>query len=286
MQFIPRFSAPSANNKFYLHTPTGYNKCILIANNSCLPNCVGYAYGRTLEMLNITSANLPTCNAESWFPKFSNVGQIPKIGAIACWSKGVVGVGSDGAGHIAIVEQIEKDGTIITSNSGYNSTRFYLKTLKPPYNVSGYNFQGFIYLDGSFDNESEYDTLNYNNTEDKLSIEEIAKLVISGKFGNGSTRKTNLENLGYNYTEVQTKVNELLNVKTTSTSTNTTVSNSNLKHNIGDTVYFDYLYTDSYASKKLKSLIHSGKITQIYKGRKAPYLINNDSGFLSDDLIL
>lgn len=38
----------------------------------------------------------------------------------------------------------------------------------------------------------------------------IAREVISGKWGNGTARKTALANAGYNYTEVQTKVNALL----------------------------------------------------------------------------
>lgn len=41
------------------------------------------------------------------------------------------------------------------------------------------------------------------------SVEEVAKEVIAGKWGNGDVRKTALENAGYNYSEVQKKVNEL-----------------------------------------------------------------------------
>ena len=45
----------------------------------------------------------------------------------------------------------------------------------------------------------------------KKSIDEIAKEVIAGKWGNGNDRKTRLTNAGYNYNEVQNKVNNLLN---------------------------------------------------------------------------
>lgn len=44
----------------------------------------------------------------------------------------------------------------------------------------------------------------------KKSVTEIAKEVIQGKWGNGSERKRKLTQAGYNYTEVQKKVNELL----------------------------------------------------------------------------
>lgn len=47
-------------------------------------------------------------------------------------------------------------------------------------------------------------------TQSKKSIEEIAREVINGKWGNGSNRKVSLTNAGYNYTEVQSKVNALL----------------------------------------------------------------------------
>ena len=44
----------------------------------------------------------------------------------------------------------------------------------------------------------------------KKSITEIAKEVIQGKWGNGTDRKNRLEKAGYNYNEVQKKVNMLL----------------------------------------------------------------------------
>lgn len=42
------------------------------------------------------------------------------------------------------------------------------------------------------------------------SIDEIAKEVIQGKWGNGTERKDNLTKAGYNYDEVQARVNQLL----------------------------------------------------------------------------
>ena len=42
------------------------------------------------------------------------------------------------------------------------------------------------------------------------SIDEIAKEVINGKWKNYPERKTLLENAGYNYSEVQNRVNEML----------------------------------------------------------------------------
>lgn len=42
------------------------------------------------------------------------------------------------------------------------------------------------------------------------SVETVAREVIAGKWGNGAERKKKLEAAGYNYTEVQRKVNDLL----------------------------------------------------------------------------
>ena len=42
------------------------------------------------------------------------------------------------------------------------------------------------------------------------SIDELAQEVIAGKWGNGDERKSRLESAGYNYQEVQNKVNEIL----------------------------------------------------------------------------
>lgn len=49
-----------------------------------------------------------------------------------------------------------------------------------------------------------------NSTTTTTDLTTIAKDVIKGKYGNGDERKKALESLGYNYKEVQAKVNELL----------------------------------------------------------------------------
>lgn len=43
----------------------------------------------------------------------------------------------------------------------------------------------------------------------KLTTEEIAKQVLAGEWGNGSERKIKVENAGYNYQEIQKKIEEL-----------------------------------------------------------------------------
>lgn len=72
--------------------------------------------------------------------------------------------------------------------------------------------------------------LNGTSTvSNKKSIDVIAEEVIAGKWGNGNDRKINLENAGYNYQEVQNKVNEKLGVSTSNKKLNETIANEVIK---------------------------------------------------------
>ena len=55
------------------------------------------------------------------------------------------------------------------------------------------------------------------------SVEEIAKEFIAGKWGNGIDRKVKLEAAGYNYSQVQTRVNELIKNSSSNTTTTETI---------------------------------------------------------------
>lgn len=55
-----------------------------------------------------------------------------------------------------------------------------------------------------------------SSSSNKKSVDEVAKEVIRGDWGNGNDRKNKLEAAGYNYSEVQNKVNELLGSSSTS----------------------------------------------------------------------
>ena len=50
-------------------------------------------------------------------------------------------------------------------------------------------------------------------TEKEKSVEQIAKEVLLGKWGNGQDRKTRLQNAGYDYAAVQAEVNRILKGK-------------------------------------------------------------------------
>lgn len=142
MAYTPRLTTPKKSNKyFYANNPfeaAGYG----------LPNCTTYAWGRFYEILG-TKPKLSTSNAENWWSKDDGYkrGQTPKLGAVICWRKGKAGYGADGAGHVAIVEKIYADGSILIGQSGWGASKiFWTQKLKPPYKYgSAYTLQGFIY---------------------------------------------------------------------------------------------------------------------------------------------
>lgn len=149
--YTARLTAPSTTNPYYLKQGYGgYNRCILIQGNSCLPNCVGYAHGRSLEIGGATSnTKLPICNAEDWLAVARTnglkTGNTPKLGAVIVWKSGNLWNGNDGCGHVGVVEVVNADGTITVSQSNYGGTRFFLTKHKPPYDILGQKFIGFIY---------------------------------------------------------------------------------------------------------------------------------------------
>lgn len=64
---------------------------------------------------------------------------------------------------------------------------------------------------------NEMKTPSAKPTTPKKSIDEVAQEVINGQWGNGTDRKNNLINAGYDYNAVQNKVNEILGSKNTGT---------------------------------------------------------------------
>lgn len=195
-----RTTCPAKDNKYYMNGGGGYNKCLKISGNYVLHNCVGYAYGRFMEKNGMTSCKLSAADAKKWYGHTSDGykrSKTPVPGAVICWT-------NSQWGHVAIVEEVYEDGSILISQSGYTAKKFWTQKLKKGYKLSGYTLQGFI-----LPPENVAETKK-PVAKAKKSVAEIAKEVIAGKWGNGSDRKKKLTDAGYNYSEVQKEVNRLL----------------------------------------------------------------------------
>lgn len=142
MAYTPRTTAPSKTDKHF------YSDNIFYQCGYGMPNCTAYAWGRAYELMG-SKPKLSTSNAENWWGHNDGYvrSQTPRVGSIICWRKGRANHSADGAGHVAVVEAVYSDGSILTSNSNWRGTNFYTKKFAPGYSLGGtYVFQGFIYL--------------------------------------------------------------------------------------------------------------------------------------------
>lgn len=214
-----RTTKPTSGNKFFITKGKGgYSTCIQGSptDSQCnvLSNCVGYACGRFNEIIGAMKYPSLNCNAENFIERAKNtygleISSVPTLGGIMVWQKGTLS-GNDGAGHVAVVEKIIDSNTIYTSESGYGGSAFWNSTRR---NTNGrwglgsaYTFRGCIV------NPAIGKVVAPTPTPSaKKSVDEVAKEVIRGEWGNGDERYNRLTNAGYNYNEVQAKVNELLN---------------------------------------------------------------------------
>ena len=134
----PQTSLPNKGNPFYNTTSNGgYSWCIqgspTVSGLNVLDNCVGWACGRFNEVYAETTGykgmkypNLH-CDAEYFIERAKRIGlsyqQEPTIGGIMVW-EGIDSNGVRRAGHVASVEQINGDGSVLTSESGYKHFDF------------------------------------------------------------------------------------------------------------------------------------------------------------------
>lgn len=163
MVYVPRTTIPSNDDlRFRMIEYGGWNICRSgspsLYTGSVLANCVGYAWGRALELLGLTTdyskLKLSSGTAKYWWTYDDGYprGQVAKVGSVACWW-------SEGSGHCAIVEQVHDNGDFTCSNSDFNGQGtlvypypyYYNWRYKKSENFinglgSDYYLQGFIYL--------------------------------------------------------------------------------------------------------------------------------------------
>lgn len=121
-----------------------------------------------------------------------------------------------------IVETNESAGYFVVVEGNYGNA-----VKKRTLSINGRYIRGFIC--------PKYDAAGTSqkpaqSTTSKKSVTTIAREVIAGSWGNGDARKAALEKAGYNYSEVQKKVNEILNGSASSSTT--TVATSGTKKSV------------------------------------------------------
>lgn len=263
-------------NKFYNTTSNGGYSCCIVGsptdkNANVLSNCVGYACGRFNEIIGEMKYPYLNCNAENFIERakeFYNLEVVPYpvLGGIMVWQKGTTLNGNDGAGHVEVVEEIIDKNTILTSASNYGGTAFYNARRSNSNGrwgmSSGYTFRGCIVNPAIGDVHFEDNNLK--------SIDEIAEDVINGKYGNYPERKELLEKDGYNYSEVQARVNEILK-------SDNNDNNDEWIPKIGDKVHVVKTgKATSYGEFSTAKSNYDGVITNdlTHKNRKYPYLVS------------
>ena len=166
-----RTSQPKSNKYYIRQVSGGLNGAVAgkptIKGANVLCNCVGYANGRFNEIIGDPELKGTVkafkyqlvCNAENFIESAKKQGlkisSRPVKGGIMVWQKGRTLSGSDGAGHVEVVEEVYTDGSVLCSSSGWNGWAF--RTLKRNNSngrwgqASGYKYRGCIinpYVDG------------------------------------------------------------------------------------------------------------------------------------------
>lgn len=156
--FSMRLTKPSNNKNFITTGAGGWSTCIkgnpTDSGANVLANCVGYASGRFNEIINIIRGTSGctyktlNCNAKNFKERAESAGlktgSTPRVGAIMCW-------GNEGAGHVAIVERVDSNNQVYTSESGWGSSTAFWNQTRTNNNgrwglSSYYYFRCFIYL--------------------------------------------------------------------------------------------------------------------------------------------
>lgn len=119
--FTPRLTAPYNTNP--TEVPLWFaNPRNAYYPNYQMPNCTCYSWGRVMEIGNLNNLTITSDgflgNGGLWgdvgyLGQTWEKGSVPKLGAVAVWTE------AGEAGHCAVVEQINEDGSYVCSNSGY-----------------------------------------------------------------------------------------------------------------------------------------------------------------------
>lgn len=129
------------------------------------------------------------------------------------WNDNGVGDNTGWPDHVGTVEYVNKEsGYMIVVEGNYSDS-----VKKRTISLNGKYIRGFITPKYDLEDSYVYEESTTNGTASKKDINTIAKEVIAGVWDKGSKRKELLEANGYNYSEIQSLVNQILNGSATTT---------------------------------------------------------------------
>ena len=162
--------------------------------------CFYKAYGDKAKQVICGNFDDYTVNSCKYYEKANRLGTIPQEGAQVFFTKNGK---SSGCHHTGLVYDVDNtyfytiegntsSGSTVVANGGC--------VAKKKYSISAY--KGKVLF-----GYPKYELVEYSVAK---TIDELAREVIDGKWGSGDDRKKRLTNAGYNYSEVQAKVNQIL----------------------------------------------------------------------------
>lgn len=126
------------------------------------------------------------------------------------------------------------------------------------------------------------------------TVDEIAREVIRGVWGDGEARRVALEKAGYNRKVIQDRVDEIYEEEKKKAAEKFEASKTEnelqeaitLEHQLNEEVSYTAIFSTADSTEPLEPYYTSGKITDIQVGKRNPYLINSGTGWVNDDVIV
>lgn len=215
--FNPYYTLPSnsrSNPHFISTSYNGYSHCIVRGSGGyTLPNCVALVHAEWLKILTEAlgeakareyESKMCRNNASVYYGYTSDGfkrGNMPKIGAIACWSGG-----SSGAGHVAFVTEVNgrswKGRASNYSGSAFYSCGYNYSASYGYYLGSSYRWQGFIYPPIEF-SLSPVTPVGRSSQQDQIRVN-IENLNVRSGAGTSYSRLGFAEKGYYNVLQIKT----------------------------------------------------------------------------------
>lgn len=177
----------------------------------------------SIEAANNDKVGYDQYQRNTYWEQLQKVGYRPSKITVACESDCSAGViaNTKAVGNLLNLSALKNISATYTGNmrEAYKNAGFQILTDSKYLTSSDYLLPGDILL-----NDLHHTATNLGigskvsySVNTKKTVQELAKEVIAGLWGTGDERIKNLTEAGYNYTDIQNQVNNLLGVKTMAT---------------------------------------------------------------------